>query len=73
LFLLLVLFFGINELIPRTAEAAESHPSRPIQLIVPFPPGGLTDLVGRPFASSLEKVLKDLLNPRCLGIGETSS
>jgi tripartite-type tricarboxylate transporter receptor subunit TctC len=58
LFLLVVLFFGINELIPGMAEAAELYPSRPIQLIVPFPPGGLTDLVGRPFASSLEKVLK---------------
>ena len=58
LLLLMVLFFGISGLIPKTAGATEPYPSRPIQLIVPFPPGGLTDLVGRPFASSLEKVLK---------------
>lgn len=58
LFLLVVLFFGMSGLMANMAEAAEPYPSRPIQLIVPFPPGGLTDLVGRPFASSLEKVLK---------------
>ena len=33
-------------------------PSRPIQVIVPFPPGGVADLVGRPFATALEKQLK---------------
>ena len=58
LFLLVVLFFGMSGLMANMVEAAESYPTRPIQLIVPFPPGGLTDLVGRPFASSLEKVLK---------------
>jgi len=38
--------------------AEEAYPTRPIQIIVPFPPGGVADLVARPFASSLEKVLK---------------
>jgi tripartite-type tricarboxylate transporter receptor subunit TctC len=38
--------------------AAEVYPPRPIQIIVPFPPGGVADLVARPFAASLEKVLK---------------
>lgn len=38
--------------------AAETYPSRPIQIIVPFPPGGVADLVARPFAASLEKILK---------------
>jgi tripartite-type tricarboxylate transporter receptor subunit TctC len=58
LLLLMVLFLGMSGLIPKNAGAAEPYPSRPIQLIIPFPPGGLTDLVGRPFASSLEKVLR---------------
>ena len=36
----------------------EAFPSRPITLIVPFPPGGVADLTGRPTAIALEKVLK---------------
>ena len=40
------------------AGAAEPYPSRAIQIIVPFPPGGVADLVARPFAASLEKILK---------------
>ncbi len=41
-----------------TARADEPFPTRPIQVIVPFPPGGVADLVGRPFAAALEKELK---------------
>lgn len=40
------------------ALAAEPYPNRPIQVIVPFPPGGVADLVGRPFVAALEKNLK---------------
>ncbi len=43
---------------PAAARAAESYPTRPIQVIVPFPPGGVADLVGRPFTAALEKLLK---------------
>jgi tripartite-type tricarboxylate transporter receptor subunit TctC len=45
-------------LVPGFAGAADVYPSRPIQVIVPFPPGGVADLVARPFASVLEKELK---------------
>ena len=32
----------------------EAYPARPITLIVPFPPGGVADLTGRPTAIALE-------------------
>ena len=37
---------------------AQDYPSRPITMIVPFPPGGVADIVGRPLAAALEKTLK---------------
>jgi len=43
---------------PVTSLAADAYPTRPIQVIVPFPPGGVADLVGRPFTSALVKLLK---------------
>jgi tripartite-type tricarboxylate transporter receptor subunit TctC len=33
------------------------YPERPIKLIVPFAPGGLTDLVGRPWADKMKTLL----------------
>lgn len=39
-------------------EAQEHYPSRGIQMIVPFPPGGVADLTARPVAAAMEKVLK---------------
>jgi len=39
------------------AQKADNWPSRPIRLIVPFPPGGGTDLVGRSVGSKLSDAL----------------
>jgi tripartite-type tricarboxylate transporter receptor subunit TctC len=39
------------------AAAQAAYPSKPITLIVPFPPGGLADLVGRPVAEALSREL----------------
>jgi tripartite-type tricarboxylate transporter receptor subunit TctC len=36
---------------------AQSYPTRPITMIVAFPPGGVADIVGRPLAASMEKTL----------------
>jgi len=41
-----------------SASAQEPYPSKPITLIVPFPPGGVADIVGRPFADALSRELK---------------
>jgi tripartite-type tricarboxylate transporter receptor subunit TctC len=41
-----------------TAMAQDSYPSKPVTMIVPFPPGGVADIVGRPLASQMEKTLK---------------
>ncbi|MBO1016897.1 tripartite tricarboxylate transporter substrate binding protein [Achromobacter sp. SD115] len=32
---------------PASAQAADSYPSKPIRLIIPYPPGGATDVIGR--------------------------
>jgi tripartite-type tricarboxylate transporter receptor subunit TctC len=40
------------------AFSQEAYPSRPVTLIVPFPPGGVADITGRPTAVALEKILK---------------
>ena len=39
------------------SAAAQTYPSRPITLIVPFAPGGLTDLVGRVVAEGMRNAL----------------
>jgi tripartite-type tricarboxylate transporter receptor subunit TctC len=37
--------------------SAQTYPSRPIKVVVPYPPGGNTDLVGRLFARRMSEIL----------------
>jgi len=38
--------------------AAQEFPTRPINIVAPFPPGGQADLMARPTAAAMEKILK---------------
>jgi tripartite-type tricarboxylate transporter receptor subunit TctC len=46
-----------------SAFAQETFPSRAITMIVPFPPGGVADITGRPTAAAMEKILKQPVVP----------
>ncbi len=39
------------------AQSPDAYPVKPIIMIVPFPPGGVADTVGRPVAEALSRVL----------------
>jgi tripartite-type tricarboxylate transporter receptor subunit TctC len=48
----------LHILLLSTACLAQDYPSKPITMVLPFPPGGVAELVGRPLASVMEKSLK---------------
>ncbi|HEY4253567.1 MAG TPA: tripartite tricarboxylate transporter substrate binding protein [Roseomonas sp.] len=39
-----------------SAQAQHPFPNRPVTVIVPFPPGGATDLIARPLGAALQRV-----------------
>ena len=53
----LALAIGVLAVVP-AATAQDAYPSKPITLVVPFPPGGVADIVARPFADALSRELK---------------
>jgi tripartite-type tricarboxylate transporter receptor subunit TctC len=42
---------------PFHAQAADDYPNKPVRLIVPYPPGGATDVIGRVIAQKLSAAL----------------
>ena len=44
--------------LPGLALAQEDYPARPVTMLVPFPPGGVADTVGRPVAEAMGRALK---------------
>lgn len=51
------LWFGLALLAASALAQAQSWPTKPIRYIVPFPPGGTTDILGRMVAAGLQQAL----------------
>jgi tripartite-type tricarboxylate transporter receptor subunit TctC len=54
--------------ISRTA-VAQNYPTRPIRLVVPFPPGGAFDALGRPWAEKIKPLLGTIVVENIGGAG----
>jgi tripartite-type tricarboxylate transporter receptor subunit TctC len=53
-----------------TAAVAQDYPTRPVRIIVPFPPGGFNDIVGRMIATQLgERLGKQVVVDNRTGAG----
>ena len=46
---------GLIALALATSAAAQTFPSKPIKIVVPFPPGGFNDVLGRTLAQEFQK------------------
>src|SRR5689334_14716231 len=56
----LAISFAALAFLPGAADAqsADNYPTRAIRLIIPYPPGGATDIIGRTLAEKLEQQFK---------------
>lgn len=52
------LIAGLSGIFQSTLALAEMYPSSKVRMVVPFPPGGPTDIVARPLAKLLGDILK---------------
>ena len=58
-----------TQALPRSAFAQAAYPDRPVRLIVPFPPGGAFDTVGRPWAERIKPHLGTMVIENIGGAG----
>ena len=54
-------------LLPLAATAQTDWPNKPVNMVVPYPPGGLNDAVARVYADKLTAIF---LRPRCSTLQE---
>ena len=52
-----LVFWSLAMLPVSPAHSQEAYPSKPIALVVPFPPGGVADIVARPAADAMSRIL----------------
>lgn len=52
------LFVLLTAVVTSSAWAQEPYPTRPVSIVVAFPPGGVADNTARPVAIALERILK---------------
>ena len=50
---------------------AETYPTRPIRLVVPFPPGGVFDAVARPWVEQVKPLLGTMIVENIGGAGSS--
>jgi len=57
--------------VPITARVgwAQNYPTRPVRLVIPFPPGGAYDAVGRPWAERMKSLLGTIVVENLGGAG----
>ena len=58
--------------LPAAALAQEPFPSKPITMVVPFPPGGQADLSARPLAAALPSSVRLPTRPSWSGWARSS-
>ena len=51
-------FYGLLLLLPMASALAEDFPARQIRLIVPFPPGGPSDIIARVIGQRMSEIVK---------------
>jgi tripartite-type tricarboxylate transporter receptor subunit TctC len=57
-FVMLLMLILTLPTLPSLAFAQSDYPTKPVKIIVPFPPGGTSDVMGRMIADELSKSLK---------------
>jgi tripartite-type tricarboxylate transporter receptor subunit TctC len=61
--------FIANSVLPAASWAQSDYPSKPIKIIVAFPPGGTSDVMGRMLAEPLSRALKQPVTVENIGGG----
>ena len=56
-------------LLPQPAFAQAKYPERPVRLVIPFPPGGVYDAVGRPWSEKVKNALGTVVVENVGGAG----